>query len=207
MIYNYPNLIIKNYSDSHYINTIQQVAISPTSANWTTWNRITDISKNVENIVRLQRKLCKNKGEHADAGGSDREKAIEEFHAWLMKEHGPNGADPPGTGAVDAAAANADEGGAKKGIKWKIQDRGTKTGFGVVATEKIAKGETIIRVPTSIAITTDTALEDKDLGPNIVQDQFLRQKPSLILALYLLFEKLKGKRSALPVHKVVACNV
>ena len=35
-----------------YINTIQQVAISPTSANWTTWNRITDISKNVENIVK-----------------------------------------------------------------------------------------------------------------------------------------------------------
>ena len=111
-----------------------------------------------------------------------------------MKEHGPNGTGP-GTGAVDAAAANADEGGAKKGIKWKIQDRGAKTGFGVVATERIAKGETIIRVPTSIAITTDTALEDKDLGPNIVQDQFLRQKPSLILALYLLFEKLKGKRS------------
>ena len=84
-----------------YINTIQQVAISPTSANWTTWNRITDISKNVENIVRLQRKLSKNKGDHADAGGGDRERP------WRVprvvdEEHGPNGTGS-GKGAVDAA--------------------------------------------------------------------------------------------------------
>eukprot|EP00943_MAST-04B_sp_MAST-4B-sp1_P006158 g6158.t1 len=164
---------------------MQQISISPTSENWTTWHRITDLTKNIENLVELQNKILKNNNNYNNTfiNGSNREKSLETFHQWLMKENDIREKDSVGNESKPT------------GCKWKIQDRGSKMGFGIVATENISKGETIIKIPASLAITTDTALEDQDLGPNLVRDEFLRTKPTLMLALHLLFERLKGKKS------------
>ena len=41
----------------NYINIIQEVCVSATSESWTTWHRITDLTKNIDNVMNLQNKI------------------------------------------------------------------------------------------------------------------------------------------------------
>lgn len=191
----------------NYINIIQEVCVSATSESWTTWHRITDLTKNIDNVMNLQNKIQKNSGNSSSSSSStnnnnNREKCIEAYHEWFMNEINNNNNNSNKKKKGDKEEEESDDSKEKTAnvyqsipCKWKIQDRGNNMGFGVVATEKIAKGETIIKVPASMAITSESALNDEDLGPNLKKDEFIVNRPTMALALYLLFEKLKGKKS------------
>jgi histone-lysine N-methyltransferase SETD3 len=67
------------------------------------------------------------------------------------------------------------------------------SGNGFVATEEIATGEELFRVPLSHIMSVDTALEDPVLSQLQSQLSVLKQFGSPLLALYLLLEKLRPK--------------
>ena len=68
--------------------------------------------------------------------------------------------------------------------------------------------KTIIKVPASMAITSESALNDEDLGPNLKKDEFIVNRPTMALALYLLFEKLKDvKVKILSIYSIIAITV
>ncbi|CAM6120332.1 unnamed protein product [Calypogeia fissa] len=67
---------------------------------------------------------------------------------------------------------------------------GLKEGAGVVAQRKFDKGQMLCTVPAHVMMTTATAIRSKDdVGILFKADPILRQMPTLILALHLLFEK------------------
>ncbi|KAL2614032.1 hypothetical protein R1flu_025724 [Riccia fluitans] len=67
---------------------------------------------------------------------------------------------------------------------------GLQEGAGVVATQAFEEGQLLCTVPANVMMTTATAIRSKnDVGLLYKADPALRQMPTLILALHLLFEK------------------
>ncbi|KAL3678834.1 hypothetical protein R1sor_021790 [Riccia sorocarpa] len=69
---------------------------------------------------------------------------------------------------------------------------GLPEGAGVVATQACEEGQPLCTVPANVMMTTATAIRSKnDVGLLYKADPVLRQMPTLILALHLLFEKVE----------------
>ena len=154
------------------------------------WHRVQDVLKAIDAVIKLQKKvaLC-----HKPVHTLDRKKALERFEVWL----GERGMD-------------------QETRKWRFEQMET-SGFGVIAsansreegaagaakTDKSAKiravvaaNEVVVATPIKMCLTTNTALEDPQLGPALANDEFLAEKPTLCLAMHLLVERKKGARSS-----------
>ena len=190
-----------------YAKGLLHAATRPSTSEWTTWNRIEDVIKSMDKIVQLQSRGMKRvhpserkagASETAKAGpkgggtqGRAREMNLERFEEWLSE-----------VGGMDLESR-----------KWKFTDYGASTGFGVVCSDPNAaaaaaddddggsssKGavvigpeETIVATPHALVMSTDTAIMDASLGPSLVSDKLIFERPTLVLALHLMLERKRG---------------
>jgi len=61
-------------------------------------------------------------------------------------------------------------------------------GLGLKVTKDFQKDDTVLSIPKSLCMTTETA-NDSSLGPLMEKDPMLRQMPNVALALHLVLEK------------------
>merc|ERR1711871_1369788 len=120
-------------------------------------------------------------------GGREREMMVKKFEEWLVE-----------VGGMDLDSR-----------KWEFQDYGPSMGFGVVCKDPEVQGEvngagdkvvigpeeTIVATPHALAMSTDTAIMDPMLGPSLVSDKLIFERPTLVLALHVMLERKRGSGS------------
>lgn len=72
---------------------------------------------------------------------------------------------------------------------------GLTEGNGVVATQEVAEGELIVKIPQKLMITAQSALEVPAISQLLQSDQLVKSMPNLLVALQLLYERHTQKTS------------